>query len=185
MAYCPNCGAEVAEVARFCSNCGRGLGAHASPSPPPTDSAPPDSAPPPPPAATRLPPEFVRQYEAITQRRAESLATTPSPISPAARSLNDVPIMKSLVSLMLSLGMLLVSVLFIGLVVYGFIWAIGLIPSHQTQVTAVPAAYYSTATPFVYPPGLGPDWQAIHEEQVTLCKGTAVENGTDPSLCGN
>jgi hypothetical protein len=91
MAYCPSCGTEVAEASRFCSNCGHWLGADAPSSPAQTDAAPPDSAPPPPPAAT-LAPEILRQYEAITQRRrAEPLAATPSPIPPAARSLDDVP----------------------------------------------------------------------------------------------
>jgi hypothetical protein len=36
--YCPNCGTEYEEGARFCRNCAQALGEHAPPMPPPQQS---------------------------------------------------------------------------------------------------------------------------------------------------
>jgi Uncharacterised protein family UPF0547. len=80
MAYCPNCGTEVVEAARFCSNCGRSLGADAPSLPAQTDAAPPDSAPPPSPP---LPHETGATRKIRKNWQMERLPDTPSPIPPA------------------------------------------------------------------------------------------------------
>ncbi len=85
MAYCQNCGTEVAEAARFCSDCGRWLGADAPSSSAPTDSAPPDSAPPDsaPPPSPPLPHETGATRKIRKNWQMERLPDTPSPIPPA------------------------------------------------------------------------------------------------------
>jgi zinc-ribbon domain len=89
MAYCQNCGTEVAEAARFCSDCGRWLGTDAPSSPAPTDSAPPDSAPPPSPP---LPHETGAIRKIKTNWQRERLADTPSPAPPTADGPSSDPL---------------------------------------------------------------------------------------------
>jgi zinc-ribbon domain len=86
MAYCPNCGTEIAEAARFCSNCGRWLGGDAPSSPAQTDAAPR----PPPATSSPIPPSPDRPSSGPLSPPPP--AATPSPsIPPAARGLDDVP----------------------------------------------------------------------------------------------